>query len=136
MNFGATISPQDVRQYANLPDEVPDPLLQKHIDLGFADLCAKTGRNTSPDGLEAIWDEAATIRALASVFPWLNTFALDGAAKVGRLEGAVNYKFLDATEVDERVKNLMGRFKELVAQIAPQEDGTETHISGMTLAAI
>lgn len=113
------ITPAEIRVYANLPPEVPQDLLTRHIEIATRDLAAATGVIIAPDGLEAEWNEALTVGALASAFPWLNTFALDGAAKVGRLEGSVEYRFLDADEVEERVKTLNARFDELVAMLKP-----------------
>lgn len=100
-------------------------MLSKHIKIATRDLSRATGVAGAPDGLDEEWTEALTVRALASVFPWLNTFALDGAAKVGRLEGSVEYRFLDAEEVEEKVTGLMGRFEELVAILTPAPDGED-----------
>lgn len=125
MSEGATITPQDVRAYANLPSEVPEALIQKHIEITDRDLSDATGLAVAPETLTQEWAEAHTVRALASVYPWLNTFALDGAAKVGRLEGSVEYRFLDHEEVEERIDRLNARFRELVAKIKPT-DAPET----------
>jgi hypothetical protein len=121
MPEAAPVTPAEIRAYANLPSEVPEALLEKHIGIATRDLTRATGVAAAPDGKAEIWAEALTVRALASVFPWLNTFALDGAAKVGRLEGSVEYRFLDAEEVEARVDELNGRFDELVAELAPVE---------------
>lgn len=127
-----TISPQDIRTFANLPSEVPEELLSRHIAIAERDLAARMGVSVAPAGHASTWAEALTVRALASAFPWLNTFALDGAAKVGRLEGSVEYRFLDAEDVDARIKGLMDRFDTLVAEMTgaaddqPGEDGAAT----------
>ncbi|KMW60784.1 hypothetical protein AIOL_000949 [Candidatus Rhodobacter oscarellae] len=97
-----------------------------HIEIAERALASAAGVAVAPDGLEQEWIEALTVRALASVFPWLNTFALDGAAKVGRLEGSVEYRFLDADEVEAKVKGLMCRFEELVAKVTPADPADET----------
>ncbi|MDO5643903.1 MAG: hypothetical protein Q4G26_16135 [Paracoccus sp. (in: a-proteobacteria)] len=138
MTEGAAITPEAVRAYANLPREVPDSLLADHIGIAARDLSRRTGRPTAPAGQEADWTEALIVRALASVFPWLNTFALDGAAKVGRLEGSVEYRFLDPEDVAARVDALMNRFDELVALLMPDDPETPGHISlaDITMIAI
>lgn len=118
----ATVTPAKVRAFANLPNEVPEALLAEHIEIAERALANAAGVTVAPEGLEKEWTEALTVRALASVFPWLNTFALDGAAKVGRLEGSVEYRFLDAEEVDAKVKGLMSRFEELVAKVTPEAE--------------
>jgi len=114
-----SITPDDIRAYANLPQEVPEALISSHIEIAQRDLARATGIDAAPDDLDEQWAEALTVRALASAFPWLNTFALDGAAKVGRLEGAVEYRFLDPEEVEEKIKNLNARFEELVSVLTP-----------------
>lgn len=121
-----TITPNDIRTFANLPSEVPEALLSEHIEVALRDLADATGVDVAPPGLAKQWTEALTVRALASAFPWLNTFALDGAAKVGRLEGSVEYRFLDADEVEGRVKILNARFAELVSLMAPADASEPT----------
>jgi len=119
MPEAASVTPGEIRVYANLPSEVPEALLSSHIEIAHRDLDRATGVTDAPTGLDAEWAEALTVRALASAFPWLNTFALDGAAKVGRLEGSVEYRFLDAEEVEQKIMNLDARFAELVAILTP-----------------
>lgn len=138
---GAVITPEDIRAFANLPSEVPEALLSKHIEIAMRDLVKATGIDAAPAGFEAEWAEAQTVCALASAFPWLNTFALDGAAKVGRLEGSVEFRFLDAEEVEEKVNNLKSRFYELVAQLIPEGDPADaepgqTNIGILSMMAI
>lgn len=132
------IIPADVRAFANFPGEVPDALLAEHIGLAARDLSRRTGRPTAPAGQEEHWKEALTVRALASAFPWLNTFALSGAAKVGRLEGSVEYRFLTADEVDSRCEALMARFNELVALLLPDDPDAPGHLTvgNITMIAI
>jgi hypothetical protein len=120
MPGAVSVTPADIRAYANLPNEVPEALLASHIEIATRDLGRATGVMDAPDGLHEEWAEALTVRALASAYPWLNTFALNGAAKVGRLEGSVEFRFLDAEEVEKKIENLNGRFAELVAMLTPQ----------------
>ena len=117
MTDRAPVTPETVRAYANLPKEVPAALLERHLDAAKRDLAGATGLETAPRGGRALWDEALTVRALAGAFPWLNTFALDGAARVGRLEGSLEARFLDAQEVEARIAALDARFDVLVGQI-------------------
>ena len=119
MPEGAPVTAAVIRAYANLPSEVPEALLTRHIEIATRDLTRATGVAEAPEGLEETWAEALTIRALASAFPWLNTFALNGAAKVGRLEGSVEFRFLTAEEVEEKIEALDNRFAELVALLTP-----------------
>lgn len=116
------ITPGIVRAYANLPPEVPEALLSSHIGIAERDLTRRTGLSLPAAGQEGDWAEALTVRALASVYPWLNTFALSGAAKVGRLEGAVEFRFLAPDDVSARVDALMARFDDLVALLTPDDD--------------
>ena len=135
-----SITPGEIKVYANLPQEVPDALLARHIEIAERDLARATGLTAAPAGLVEQWAEALTLRALASAFPWLNTFALDGAAKVGRMEGSVEYRFLDAGEVEEKVKNLNARFEELVSLLTPDDPGetppTEARLGALSMMAV
>ena len=132
-----TLIAQDLMDFANLPREVPEAVLARHAALGMRRLGRETGLEAAPEGLEDLWQEAAICAALASVYPWLNTFALDGAAKVGRLESAVDARFLDAEDTDARVENLERRFADLVAHIiaAVPGDEEEEESEGATLGS-
>ncbi len=121
----STITPADIRAYANLPSEVPEALLSKHTTIALRDLQRATGVMEPASDQVEDWKEALTVGALASVFSWLNTFALDGAAKVGRLEGSVEYRFLDAEDVEARITALNERFNTLVARITTDEPDTD-----------
>lgn len=124
------VTPEVIREFANLPSEVPDALLTRHIGIATGDLTGRVGVTDAPEGHEENWCEAITVRSLASAFPWLNTFALEGAAKVGRLEGSVEFRFLNPDEVDARIAELNARFTELAQRInaaisAADEDAAE-----------
>lgn len=125
MTLGAEITPAEIRAYANLPGEVPEALLSKHLRVAERDLIRATGIAAAPADLGEQWNEALIVRALASAFPWLNTFALDGAAKVGRLEGSVEYRFLNPDEVEARIEALTARYAALVVRLtAPEGEDT------------
>ena len=135
------VTAQDLRDFANLPSDVPESLLVKHAEIGLQELKQATGMDAAPEGLEEIWRLAATYAALASVFPWLNTFALDGAAKVGRLEGAVDARFLDSEDTQARVKMLRDRFASLTdyliaSQNDEEEPGGSASLGGLSMAAV
>lgn len=136
----APITPQAVRDYANLPSEVPEPLLTKHIKIAERDLVRATGVAGASDNQLDEWEEALIVRSLASVFPWLHTFALSGAAKVGKLEGSVEYRFLDADEADAAVTRLNARFSELVSKLTPTDTDNDAQeqvaAGGFWLASI
>lgn len=133
------VTPAQIRAFAGLPVEVPEVLLAGHIQIAARDLARRTGLNAVPAGRDDDWREAMTVRALASVLPWLNTFALSGAAKVGRLEGSVEYRFLDPDEVAARVAGLMARFDALVATLSPNQNdhgAGQVSLPGITMIAI
>ena len=120
-----------LRAFANLPVEVPQALLSEHVALAERELRGRVNQTSSPPGLEPVWEEAILVRALSSALPWLNTFALDGAAKVGRLEGTVEFRFLTPDDVTAREKRLLQRFEQLVATLtaaAGQGVGAATFI--------
>lgn len=116
------ITAATIRAYANLPSEVPEAMLSNHIGIAARDLTRRTGLSLPAAGQEDDWNEALTVRALASVYPWLNTFALNGASKIGRLEGAVEFRFLAPEEVEARIDGLLARFEALVALLTPDDD--------------
>ena len=125
-----------LKAWANLPAETPDALINRHLDAAKAALARRTGRGRAPAGLAAEWQEAHTVAALASLYPWLHTFALDGAARVGRLEGSVEARFLDAAEVDARVLSLQKRLAVLV-RVLKKDAGKKTTVeaSGLQMLA-
>lgn len=129
------IQPADLRQFANLPPEVPEALLAEHIGIAERELARVTGATGPATGREDDWAEALKVRALASALPWLNTFALDGAAQVGRLEGSVTYRFLTADEVAAKTVSLLDRFNDLAAILTPQSP-SKTDLSGLGFFAI
>ena len=143
MSGAVTITAQDLRDFANLPSEVPEALLNRHGERGMRELKRVTGMEAAPDGLNEEWKDAALHSALASVFPWLNTFALEGAAKVGRLESSVDARFLDATDTSERVEALREEFDRLASLILSaqaddeeDEEGSETTFGSVSLMAV
>ena len=136
MTDRAPVTPEAIRAYANLPNEVPASLLERHLGVARRDLARVTGLNDAPKGAQRLWDEALIARALASAFPWLNTFALNGAAKVGRLEGSVEARFLDAQEVDSRVAKLDARFDVLVGRIVGHGRGDRADGPSFAMMAV
>lgn len=130
-------SPVAVRAYANLPAEVPEAYLQKHCTIAVADVMKATGLKVAPDGYAERYDEAVTVRALASALPWMHTFAMDGAAKVGRLEGTVEARFLNSDDVDRLIARLERRYSDLLGMIPKSEahDGA-TDAGGIFMTAI
>ena len=131
-----TVTIEAIRSYANLPNEAPSALLERHLDVARRDLSRATGFEAAPKGAQELWDEALIVRALAGAFPWLNTFALDGAAKVGRLEGSIEARFLDAQEVEARVGALNARFDALVGRIVGHGRGERPTTAGVAMIAV
>lgn len=135
-----TVTPDRLRSFANLPAEAPEALLSIHIDAARRDLERATGLTDAPAGLSETWDEAVILKALCGAYPWLHTFALSGAAKVGRLEGSVEFRFLDVEDVDARVAALDARYALLVADLRPVDgdgaDGDTAEAGGFWMGAI
>lgn len=133
-------TPATLRAFANLPSEVPEALLENHLVVAEADLKRGVATLTAPVTHVAEWQEAVTVRALASALPWLNTFALDGAAKVGRLEGTVEFRFLTPDDVAARTTALNARFDELVAvlraAVTPDTATTSVSAGGFSFDAV
>lgn len=117
------ITAEDVRAYANFPSDVPSGFLENHVRFAIARLEDEYASFNLFD--EKVKKQAAIIATLISAYPWLNTFALDGAAKVGRLEGSISYKFSSQDDVDIAVERLERQLKSLLsnAQIVDEEAG-------------
>lgn len=111
-------TPADLRTYAQLPSEVPEPFLAQHLAGALRDLMRDSARSAAPEGLEAEWEEAQIVRAYASALPHLHTFTLNGAAKVERLAGAVEFRFMDGSGVSSRVVLLITRYRELLQSLS------------------
>ncbi|MDO5643967.1 MAG: hypothetical protein Q4G26_16455 [Paracoccus sp. (in: a-proteobacteria)] len=109
-----------------------------HIGIAARDLTRRSGRAAPPADQEDDWAEALTVRSLASAFPWLNTFALQGAAKVARLEGSVEFRFLSPDELAARVDALNERFDELIAILAfgGDDNPDDPAMAGLSMSAI
>lgn len=87
------MTPQRVRELTGWPEDVPEALLAAHTAAAARTVAALTPARAGADYEDAIaWEAAATSA------PMLNTFALSGAAKVGRLEGGVEWRFLSPEE--------------------------------------
>ncbi|MEG9884172.1 MAG: hypothetical protein V6Z86_06065 [Hyphomicrobiales bacterium] len=136
MTDRARVTIEAIRSYANLPKEVPAALLERHLGIAERDLSRATGLEAAPRGCGDLWDEALIVRVISSAFPWLNTFALNGAAKVGRLEGSIEARFLDAQEVEARVAALNARFETLVSRIVGHGRGDRPVGPSFAMAAV
>lgn len=89
------MTPERVRELTGWPEDVPEALLTAHCAAAKRAIDALTPARAGADYEEAIsWEAARTAT------PVLNTFALSGAAKVGRLEGGVEWRFLSPEEAD------------------------------------
>ena len=125
------ITPDDIRTYANLPSEVPQSLLSEHLGHAKRQVVRTFGRDAVPTGLEGEWRELIVVGALISAFPWLNMVALSGLSKAGRLDGEVEFRFMDAGEVSALLERLRDRAKVLKADISNElsalEGDTPTH---------
>jgi len=94
---GASMTPERVRELTGWPAEVPEVLLEAHLDLARREIAARVPAALlgHPEAMDAVaW------LAAASSAPVLHTFALAGAAKVGRLEGQVEWRFLTPAEAE------------------------------------
>lgn len=131
-------STDHLRRYANLAPEVPESLLETHVASAEGDLRRSLTVEVPPPPAVSLWEEAVTVKALASLLPWLHTFALDGAAKVGRLEGTVEFRFLTPEDVAALVRAQLTRFGELVAAIRPFLPAPEAGvvIPGLSMSAV
>ena len=119
---GATVT--DLRAFARWPAEVPADFLTVHLTAALRDLQRDTGLLAAPDGQAGAWLEAQLARAYALAVPFLNTFAVDGAARTGRLLGNAEFQFLTAEEALTLASRQEERYRRLVDALTP--DGTAT----------
>lgn len=121
------MTPVRVRELTGWPEEVPDALLAAHLDAAKRAIDGLTTARSGADYADAIaWEAART------VCPVLNTFALSGAAKVGRLEGGLEWRFLAPHEVDQMTR----RFAALRDACLARLSGASASAGGIYTAAV
>ena len=114
------MTPQYVRELLGWPQDVPDALLQRHLDLAERELLAKL--SSAPDPNTQDWWDAVALWAAASALPALHTFALQGAAKVARLESSVEWRFLAPDEWRALQEEYRRRAMEALSRLSSSED--------------
>lgn len=132
-------TPADVKQYANLADEVPDNVLQEHINHAMRKVYADTGTQSTADNADD-YSLAVTLATLITVYPWLNSFYLDGAARAGRLEGTLDSRFMSPDEVDAHIERLQQQYELVSTALANADADSDVTSSvstpGLFMAAI
>lgn len=121
-----------LRDLTGWPEEVPDSLLYAHGDEAADEMLRLTGVSEAPTGSEDRWARSLAWLTAASALPSLHTFSLSGAAKVGRLEGGVEFRFLSAAEVAALAAEWHGRGVTLLAGMVaavPEEEGESAGVS-------
>lgn len=108
------MTPERVRELTGWPEDVPEALLLAHL---AAAKRAIDGQTTSRAGAD--YEEAICWEAARTVCPLLNTFALSGAAKVGRLEGGIEWRFLAPHEVEGLARQFARLRDQCLARLAP-----------------
>lgn len=112
-----------LRNLLGWPEEVSQTTLEAHLASAERDLQRRTGQAAPTEAQALDWEQAVCWLAAASALPVLNTFALSGAAKVGRLEGSVEWKFLTPDEVLDLIRLYEQRAMELIASWGDAETG-------------
>ncbi|WP_114649108.1 hypothetical protein [Pseudothauera hydrothermalis] len=95
------MTPERVRELTGWPEDVPEALLLAHLDAARRRIDALTTARAGAD-----YDDAIAWEAARTAAPVLHTFALAGAAKVGRLEGGVEWRFLSPSELEGYARRL------------------------------
>lgn len=113
------MTPERLRELTGWPADVPDSLLAAHLAAAGREGALLLEREPDP----AVADEADMVcwLAAASVVPLLHTFALSGAAKVGRLEGTVEWRFLDWEESRSLASYCRGEAHKCLVRIKSSE---------------
>lgn len=112
------MTPERVRELTGWPTDVPEPLLEAHCAAARRAVEAMTAARAGADYEDAIAWEAARTAA-----PVLNTFALAGAAKVGRLEGGVEWRFLSPAEAQALAQRFAALRDAALARLAGATPG-------------
>jgi hypothetical protein len=114
------MTPERMRELMGWPPEVPDALLETHLDLAGRTMAARVPAEAraGPD-----WGDALAWEAARTALPVLHTFALSGAAKIGRLDGTVEWRFLTPSETEALQKLCAAQVEACIARIlgAPAE---------------
>ena len=108
-----------LRAYARWTAEVPEDFLAVHLAAALRDLQRDTGLTAAPEGQAEAWAEARLARAYALALPFLHTFTVDGAARVGRLMGNAEFEFLTAAEALALAGRQDERYRRLVDGLTP-----------------
>jgi hypothetical protein len=133
--------PGELKTLFNLPAEVPDTLLSRHLESAERDLRRDSGATPElvPEEVVFVWEEALAYLAYSYAVPFLNTFTLQGAARAERLAVHLDARFLDNEEqsaliglLRERYQQLLAVIQESVATDEPETGG----IPGMQWVAI
>lgn len=122
-----------LRSLTGWPDAVPDDVLFAHGDDAEDELRQLSGLTEAPTGMEDLWARALAWLAAASALPSLNTFALSGAAQVGRLESAVEFRFLRPEEAAGVADGWRARGLALVARLNVTDRDAPVVTDGATL---
>ena len=124
---------QEIRDFANLPAEVPNQLIETHIGLAERRTLAELGTAALPTNNDNI-NDVVQLYAYISLLPFLNTFSLNGASKVARLvQSEVDMRFLDAADVNTLINTLEARASKLLATAKSNTTSTDdTDTSSIT----
>jgi hypothetical protein len=120
-----------LRALTGWPEAVPDDLLYAHMDEALREAQALTGLAEAPDDGADAWASGVAWLAAASALPSLHTFALSGAAKVGRLEGSVEFRFLTPDQVAAQVAIWEGKGRSLLMRLAAGETDADSDGDGI-----
>lgn len=119
MTEGATtLTTQAIRTYANWPSEVPEAFLAEHLKIAEREMKRVFGVEVAPLEVSDDWRELLTISTIQSAIPWLHMITMDGVSKAGRLDGEVDFRFMDAEEIDRLLGRLSDREEKLSSNIA------------------
>jgi len=130
------MTPAELRTLMGWPAEVPEDLLARHIDSAERALRPRLAAEPPAEGADGRqdWVDAVLWRAAASVVPTIHTFALTGAAKVGRMEGSVEWRFLGPEEARSLAEDLEARSEAALGRLIEAAD--ETPLSGAFLSGV
>ncbi|WP_141054549.1 hypothetical protein [Tepidiphilus succinatimandens] len=109
------MTPQRVRELTGWPPEVPEEMILSHLGLAQRQFAQRLP-GVAPSSQDA--QDAISWLAAASLAPLLHAFALSGAAKVGRLEGAVEWRFLTPVEAQAFARHCQDEAEKCISRLA------------------
>jgi len=88
-----------MRDIANLPEEIPEAMLYRHIEIQEKEAKAYLGTEEIGEEIEEEYKEAVALLALSSVYPELHTLYIDNSVDVANAMADTSFVFNEPSAV-------------------------------------